>query len=109
MSIYVSLLLLAILVVYVVDLSGFADTLRAWASTWIGRKVARIKPFDCSLCMTWWVGIIYAAIAGQFTLPVIAYVAGLSFASSLLGGVLRLAWDALAAIIARLSTFIDEL
>lgn len=44
-----------------------------------------LKPFDCSLCMTWWVCLIYALIEGQLSLPVIAYSALLSFLSVPIG------------------------
>jgi hypothetical protein len=79
MSIYIDLLLLALVVVYIVDLSGFTDSWRSALARILGVKALKpITPFDCSLCMTWWTTLIYAICTGHFTLPVIAYCALLS-------------------------------
>lgn len=85
MNIYLQLLLLAAVVVYVVDLSGFTD----W---WLKRlsrfttahgypPVKSLRPFSCSLCCVWWTGLAWAWVHGQLTLPVVAYTAALSFLS----------------------------
>ena len=83
MSIYIQLLLVAAIVVFVVDLSGFTDSWRSALAHALGVKALKpIKPFDCSLCMTWWTCLIYAICTGHFTLPVIAYCALLSLLSN---------------------------
>ena len=88
MSMFVDLLLVAAVTIYIVDLSGFTDT---WRSALARRmhipesNLRPLKPFDCSLCMTWWVCLIYALIEGQLSLPVIAYSALLSFLSVPIG------------------------
>lgn len=83
MSIYIQLLLLTCIVVYVVDLSGFTQTWLGWLSKFTARfgypPVKELRPFSCSLCLAWWIGILYAYLRNNFTLPVIAYTAGLSF------------------------------
>ena len=88
MSIYLQLLLVASITIYIVDLSGFTQS---WRSALARRmhinetNLRPLKPFDCSLCMTWWVCLIYALIEGQLSLPVIAYSALLSFLSVPIG------------------------
>lgn len=88
MSIFTDLLLVAAVTIYIVDLSGFTD---AWRSALARRmhiaesNLRPLKPFDCSLCMTWWVCLIYSAVLKQFSLPVIAYSALLSFLSVPIG------------------------
>ena len=85
MSIYLSLLLLSCVVVYVVDLSGWTQTWLGWLSRFTTRHgyppVKELRPFSCSLCMTWWICLLYAYLRNSFTLPVVAYIAGLSFLS----------------------------
>lgn len=90
MSIYLQLLLVASVIIYIVDLSGFTD---AWRRA-IARRMhipesnlRQLKPFDCGQCMTWWVCLAYALIAGQFTLTVVAFSALLSFLSFPIGQV----------------------
>lgn len=75
--IYVELIMLTIVVVFVVDTSGFIGTIKSKITKWIGKTVT-LKPFDCSLCMVWWAGLIWAATKQEFTLPVVTYVCALS-------------------------------
>ena len=83
MSIYLQLLLVAVIVVYIVDLSGFTDSWRSALAHALGVKALKpIKPFDCSLCMTWWSCLVYAICARQISLPVIAYSALLALLSN---------------------------
>ena len=88
MSIYLQLLLVAAVTIYIVDLSGFTQSWRSAVAGWLKiseSSIRPLKPFDCSLCMTWWVCLIYALIEGQLSLPVIAYSALLSFLSVPIG------------------------
>ncbi len=88
MSIYIDLLLVAVVTIYIVDLSGFTDAWRGALARMMRipeSNLRPLKPFDCSLCMTWWVCLIYSAVVRQFTLPVIAYSALLSFLSVPIG------------------------
>lgn len=88
MNIYLALLYVALLVVYVVDLSGFSQTVLDIASRVKGRRISSLKPLTCSLCMTWWVTLTVALCTKQLTLPVAAYCAALSFASRTIGEVI---------------------
>lgn len=88
MTIYIELVLIAAITIYIVDLSGFTE---AWRTALIKALKAKdlkpIRPFDCSLCMTWWVCIVYALCTKSFSLPVLAYIAALSFLSIPIGQV----------------------
>lgn len=89
MKTYIDLLLIAAITIFIVDLSGFTEAWRSALTRLIKAKDLKpIRPFDCSLCMTWWVCIIYTLIAGIFSLPVLAYIALLSFLSLPLGQLL---------------------
>jgi hypothetical protein len=79
MNPWTDLLLLTAIVVWSVDLSGWTDTSLGWLSRWLGRTVRSFKPFSCSLCMTWWTGIVYLVVTGRFCIPLVAYVALLAF------------------------------
>lgn len=83
MTIYIQLLLVAAIVVFIVDLSGFTDSWRNALQRWLKVKaLGPVKPFDCSLCMTWWTTLAYALITGNFSLPVVAYCAALAALSN---------------------------
>ena len=85
MSIWIELLLLAAVIVYIVDVSGWTDTWLGWLSKFTARHgyppVKSLRPFSCSKCMTWWCCLLWAYIRKEFTLPVVAYIAGLSLLS----------------------------
>ncbi len=78
---YIDILLLSLVVIFIVDLSGFTQSWLNALSRWLGRTVREFKPFTCSLCMTWWTALVYAIVTGNFTIPVIAYAALLAFLS----------------------------
>ncbi len=86
---YWNLFLLATIVVFVVDVSGVVDALKAALGRWLGGTVSRLKPFDCSLCMVWWCGLIYVLVAGHLSLCTVAFVALLAACSVQIGGLLQ--------------------
>lgn len=102
MDTIIDLLWVASIIIYIVDLSGWTETLLAFISHYTGKRVTSFKPFTCSLCMVWWAGLIYLLIVGAFTLPYIAMVALLSFLSVPLGQLLILIREALNKAIDKL-------
>ena len=62
--------------VIVIDISGFVHSIKAAIGKFLGisPNSFRIKPFDCSFCMTFWVSLIYLLVVGRFTLLNIAIV-----------------------------------
>ena len=86
MNIYVQQLILAFVVVYVVDISGFTESWRgALARMLHVRELRPLKPFDCSLCMTWWTCLFYPVFVGQFSLLTVLAAAVLSMLSRTIG------------------------
>lgn len=65
--------------VYIIDLSGIIDELEDMIGKWLKCKIKIPKPFSCSLCSSWWLGLLYIIIMGKFTILNIAFVAFLSF------------------------------
>ena len=89
MQIYIDLLLVALITIYIVDISGFTESWRSLVATKL--HISHLKPlppFDCSLCMTWCVCLIYALCVGQISLGTIAFSALLSHLSNPIGGVM---------------------
>lgn len=75
----IDILLIAVIVVCIVDISGFTDS---WKSAL--KKVLTkgrmsdpyytLKPFDCSFCMTFWTGLIWLLVIHSVTLWMLAYL-----------------------------------
>lgn len=103
MKIYIDLLMVAVITIYIVDLSGFTETLLKVISAYKGRKITELKPFTCSLCMVWWVCLIYAVIVGNLTIPVVALIALLSLLSVPCGQLLILIREAFLKVINKLT------
>lgn len=107
MIIYIDLLLLAAVTIYIVDLSGFTDSWRSALAKWLKAKDLKpLKPFDCGQCMTWWVCIIYALCTGSFSLPVLAYIAALSFLSIPLGQLCIFIKEGMASLINKMMSWL---
>lgn len=63
-----NLLLIAVIMVNLIDLSGFITELEKMLSKWLDIKAHIPKPFSCSYCMTHWVGLFYLLFSHQLTL-----------------------------------------
>lgn len=65
-----------IISVLVIDISGFVHSIKAAIGKYLGisPNSFRMKPFDCSFCMTFWASMIYLLVVGRFTLVNIAIV-----------------------------------
>ena len=65
-----------IISVIVIDISGFVHSIKVAIGKYlkISPNSFRIKPFDCSFCMTFWVSMIYLLVVGRFSLVNIAVV-----------------------------------
>ncbi len=102
MKAIIDIILVALVTIYIVDLSGFTETLLKVISAYKGRKITELKPFSCSLCMVWWVCLIYAVIVGNLTIPVVALIALLSLLSVPFGQLLILIREAFLKVITKL-------
>ena len=102
MKAIVELILVAMITIYVVDLSGFTDTWLKFLSAYKGRKITELKPFSCSLCMVWWVCLAYLVTTSQLTLSLVAFTALLSFLSIPMGQILVMLREVMLHIINKL-------
>lgn len=72
-----NLFIISVIWVLILDLSGFARTIdktlyKIFYQKRPYREDAHFKPFDCSLCMTWWSGLLYLLITHTLSLLNIA-------------------------------------
>ena len=102
MKAIVELILVALITIYVVDLSGFTNTWLKFLSAYKGRKITELKPFSCSLCMVWWVCLAFLLMSAKLSLPLVAFSALLSFLSIPMGQILVLLREVMLYIINKL-------
>lgn len=93
--ILINVFLITTIVCFVIDISGFVDSVKRgiWRLI-IGKdkpfQYFNMKPFDCSLCCTFWSGLIYILCVGQFNIPMICFVCLMSMLSSVISKALNL-------------------
>ena len=85
----IDMLLIAVVVTFGIDCTDFMQSIKDGLTRWLGVKVHTLKPFDCSLCSTWWCCLLYCAIAGHFNLRGIAVAAGCALLSKPLAMILK--------------------
>lgn len=78
-----NILLITIIVVFIVDLSGIIEEISKFIWKILYPKVKYTgwlipKPFSCSLCLSWWINLLYGLFIG-LTVKLVAYIAILSF------------------------------
>ena len=75
----INLILINIIVVFLIDQSGFIVEFKSWFKKLLTKgKMSdsnySLKPFDCSLCVTFWVSLIYLFIINGLTIESFALV-----------------------------------
>ena len=89
MNILLNLFLIQVLVCFVIDLSGFLQEMETFLAKILHYRVAIPKPFSCSLCMGWWINLLYLLFSGGMTLGYVSAVAMIAFASKHITGLIR--------------------
>ena len=83
-----NLFIISIIWVLILDLCGFARTVDVLFYRLIYRKRAyrddaHFPPFDCSMCMSFWTGLIYLLITHSFTIPYLAFLLLFAWATTI--------------------------
>lgn len=74
--IYFNLLFIAFICVFIIDYSGVIESIDSTLQKWLKNPFIHLpKPFSCSLCSTWWTGLIWLIIEHSLSVLNIAYVA----------------------------------
>ena len=103
------MLMLAAVVVFIVDLSGFTGTWKGWLGRWLKVSVGSCKPFDCSLCMTWWTCLVYLLCNGSFSLAGVALAGLAALLTPFIGELLTCLRELLRSLVRLLWTFNDKI
>ena len=104
----IDLIIIQLIIVFIIDLSGAVESFKLFISKILTKGKIQttnfdLKPFTCSLCMTWWTGLIYLLICHSFTIPYIALVALLSYLTPLSSSILLLIKDLAIFLINKLN------
>lgn len=77
MELFINIFLLAFIIVFCIDYSGFIEEADKILTKVLKSRVPLHipKPFSCSTCLCWWCGLIYLLVIGKFTFTYIVVVA----------------------------------
>lgn len=109
MSELVDMLWLCAIVTFIVDVSGWTDTWKGWLGRWLTVTVGRVRPFDCSLCMTWWACVVLLLCRGAFSLENIAIAAVVAALSKVVAELYSLARYAAETALGLINRLLDKL
>ena len=103
----IDILLLAVIVVCIVDISGFTDSWKSGLKRLLtkGRMSDpnySFKPFDCSFCILWWVGLFYMLITHSLSLWMTAYLLGICVMTPVIKDIIILIRETFLKIINKL-------
>lgn len=90
------------IVVFIIDCSGIITSIKSFISkrlTGQSFKSFSLKPFDCSLCMSFWVGLIFLLVTSQFSIISLFLVCLLSYLTQISFELLLLLKDILLYLI----------
>lgn len=112
MNNFIILLLITIATVIVIDLTDFVDSVKRgiWKWVWKEKREYRdfsLKPFDCSLCASWWIGLLYLIISGTLTLPLVVYQLFLSYLTPIIKDVIQMIKDMCVRILDMIYTYLS--
>ena len=99
------LLLITIAMTIVIDMTDFVDSVKHALWRWVFGKDGKpyrdfsMKPVDWSLCASWWLGLGYLIIWGEWTLPLMVLQLWLSIMTPHIKDILMLCKDLITKII----------
>lgn len=105
MNTLITLLMIQVIVVCLVDLSGIVTTIKKGLSLLltkgkVGKSDYQLKPLDCSLCMTFWSGIVYLLCSNCFSIQNIMIVCLLAVSANITKSLFLLLIDLINWLIA---------
>lgn len=65
---YLKLFEITVIVVIIVDISGFIDSIKVFIGKVLGINNVKLKPLDCSFCLNFWVSMAYLIYVDELSL-----------------------------------------
>lgn len=109
MDIIVNLIILAFILCFIIDQSGAIDSIKHFIGKQLNIKNVQLLPAECSLCMIFWIGIIYLAITSNLTLYYLLFVCVLAFSSRLINYCYEIFYNLVEKILTILNEIIEKM
>lgn len=103
--------IITLITVFVIDMTDFIPSTKRMIYRVIAKKPGRddwtFKPFDCSLCMTFWLSLTYLLITSSLTLPHLLYACLCSYFTPVIRETYGLAYDFAVSVIAGIREYFN--
>lgn len=96
---YIDLFEIAVIVVIIVDISGFIDSVKTLIGKVLHINNVKLKPFDCPFCVNWWVSLGYLLITNELTITAVMVALLLSTMTPIIKDAIYLVRDSIGKII----------
>lgn len=108
-----NLIFIWIITVIIIDISGIVDSIKMLIAKILTKgKIPtndfRMKPFDCSFCMNFWLGLAYILLVGQFSLGLLAFILVLSVFTPILKDIIILLKDLFIKLINKIYDILEN-
>ena len=103
---YIDLFEISIIVVIIVDISVFIDSVKSLIGKVLGINNVSLKPLDCSFCMNLWTSIAYLVITNNLALSTILVALLCSTLTPVIGDLIYLIRDIFGKIILKINEFL---
>lgn len=90
---YIDLFEISIIVVIIVDISGFIDSVKTLIGKVLGINNVNLKPLDCSFCLNFWTSLGYLVITNQLSITAVMVTLLLSTMTSIIKDAIYLIRD----------------
>lgn len=90
----INCLFITIIWIIILDQLHFWDDFSTMISGWLSggkiKKPLEWKPFNCSVCMSFWTNLAYIIVTNQFSILMILYILTLSWGTPIISSILTL-------------------
>ena len=98
---YLKLIELTVIVVIVVDISGFIDSIKNLVGKALRINNVSLKPLDCSFCLNFWASLIYLVITNELSITAVMVTLLLSTMTPIIKDAIYLIRDLIGKIISK--------
>ena len=98
---------ITVIVVIIIDISGFVDEVKGLIGRLLNIANVRLKPLDCSFCLNFWVSMVYLIYANKLNLTTVMFSLLMSVMTPTIQDLIYVIRDLIANLINKISNLIN--
>lgn len=105
--VFLKLIEITVIVVIIIDISGFIDSIKEFIGRLLNISNVRLKPLDCSFCLNFWVSMVYLLITNELSITAVMVTLLLSVMTPVIQDLIYVIRDLISTIINKISNVIN--